>query len=61
MSTLSGVHGHSEGTRVPRRTLVTALKRRTVERLFTPDGLVADQPFIDVAAPASGWDRFALQ
>lgn len=58
MSTLSGVHGRSEGTRVPRATLVAALRRRTDERLFTTDGLAAEQAFIEVAAPASGRDPF---
>jgi hypothetical protein len=41
MSTLWGVHGRSEGTRVPQATLVAALTRPTAERLFRTDGLAA--------------------
>jgi predicted protein tyrosine phosphatase len=59
MSTLSGVHGRSEGTRVPRATLVSALQRRTADQLWTTDGLPAEQMFIEVAARASGRAPFA--
>lgn len=58
MSTLSGVHGRSEGTYVPRATLVAALLRRTADQLLTTDGLAADHPFVEVAAPAGGRKPF---
>ncbi len=57
MSTLSGVHGESEATRVPRDTLVRALERRT--RLFTTDGLPPDDPVIELSAPLFGDEPFA--
>jgi hypothetical protein len=59
MSTLAGVHGRSEGTRVPRATLVAALRRRTTDQLWTTDGLSAEQPFIELTASASGRKPFA--
>jgi hypothetical protein len=58
MSTLSGVHGRSPGTRVPRTTLVAALKRRTADQLWTTDSLAAEQPFIELASPATGRKPF---
>jgi hypothetical protein len=57
MSTLSGVFGKSEKTRVPRATLVAALDRRM--ELLTTDGLEAAQPFLTVAAQTSGGGAFA--
>ncbi len=60
MSTLSGVHGRSEATRVPRSTLVAALERRTGGRLVTTEGLAADRPFVELAAPAGGREPFRL-
>ena len=60
MSTLSGVHGRSEATRVPRSTLVAALERRTGGRLVTTDGLAPDRPFVELAAPARGREPFSL-
>jgi hypothetical protein len=60
MSTLSGVHGRSEGTRVPRTTLVAALQRRTADNLFTTDGLGTDAAFIELAARAAGREPFGL-
>ena len=60
MSTLSGVHGRSESTRVPRSTLVAALERRTGGRLVTTEGLAADRPFVELAAPAAGREPFRL-
>jgi hypothetical protein len=57
MSTLRNVHGESEATRVPRSTLVAALGRRMT--LLTTDGLPAAQPFVEVAAAASGSQPFA--
>jgi hypothetical protein len=58
MSTLSGVHGKSEGTRVPRATLVTALARRTT--LHTTDGLAKERQFLELTAPLSGAKPFEL-
>ena len=66
MSTLTGPHGETEATRVPRSTLVKALCRRM--NLLTTDfeaaklcaaarnepEPTADVPFIEVAAPTSG-------
>jgi hypothetical protein len=57
MSTLSGVFGKSETTRVPRATLVAALSRRM--DLLTTDGLAAAQPFIQIAATTAGGAPFA--
>ena len=59
MSTLSGVHGRTEATRVPRRTLIAALRRRTSGGLWTTDGLAPEQPFVELAAPARGRAPFA--
>jgi hypothetical protein len=59
MSTLSGVHGRTEATRVPRRTLVAALRRRTAGALWTTDGLAPEQPFVELVAPARGRAPFA--
>jgi hypothetical protein len=52
MSTLSGVHGTTPATAVPRATLVTALKQ--VADLHSTEDLPADQAFIEVVADASG-------
>jgi hypothetical protein len=57
MSTLSGVFGKTEKTRVPRTTLVAALERRM--ELLTTDGLPAAQPFFTVASQTSGGGGFA--
>ena len=59
MSTLSGVHGRTEATKVPRRTLVAALKRRTGDGLWTTDGLTPEQLFVELAAPTRGGIPFA--
>jgi hypothetical protein len=56
MSTLTGPHGETEATRVPRQTLGDALARRMT--LFKTDGLDSEVPFIAVAAATSG-GRFA--
>ncbi len=58
MSTLANVHGRSEATRVPRATLVAALRRRT--NLITTDGLARDTPFREIAAPTSGNAPFTV-
>lgn len=58
MSTLSGVHGRSEATKVPRATLVAALQRRM--DLITTDKLPLDTPFREMVAPTSGNKPFAL-
>jgi hypothetical protein len=55
MSTLSGVHGESEATAVPRATLVTALGERMA--LVSTEGLPTGQPFALVEADlANGGD-----
>ena len=59
MSTLSGVHGRTEATHVPRATLVAALERRA--RLFSTDGLAPERPFIELAAPLRGEEPFSLE
>ena len=45
MSTLSGVHGHTEETAVPRKTLVTALREHS--KLSNTDGLTKKKFFVD--------------
>jgi|SRR5581483_6052530 len=56
MSTLSGVFGKSEATRVPRSTLVAALDRRM--DLITTDGLLAGQRFVEIEASTAGAQPF---
>ena len=56
MSTLRNVHGRSEATAVPRRTLVQALKRRAT--LWTTDRLPDAQPFVELSAPTAGGHPF---
>jgi hypothetical protein len=58
MSTLSGVFGKSEATKVPRSTLVTALTDHT--NLLTTDGLPSAQPFISVGASTADDKPFEL-
>jgi hypothetical protein len=58
MSTLSGVHGRSEATRVPRATLVAALQRRM--DLITTDGLARDTGFREIVAPTTGKRPFTV-
>lgn len=58
LSTLSGVHGRSEGTRVPRSTLVAALQRRMT--LLTTDGQAADRPFVEVGASTTRGNPFEV-
>jgi hypothetical protein len=58
MSTLSGVHGKTDITRVPSATLVTALGGRTT--LHTTDGLTKERRFLEVAAPPAGGKPFKL-
>ncbi|MBA2717938.1 MAG: hypothetical protein H0U52_01670 [Chloroflexi bacterium] len=50
MSTKPGVHGKTEATRVPRRTLVAALDTRTREHLFSTEGITAAEPFVELVA-----------
>ena len=59
MSTLAGVHGRSEATRVPRATLVAALQRRM--NLVETDGLPRDTAFRELVAPTSGGKPFEVQ
>lgn len=58
MSTLSGVHGESEATFVPRSTLVAALDRRTT--LYSTNGLAADRKVIEVATSLASGSQFEL-
>jgi hypothetical protein len=51
MSTLSGVHGESEATRVPRASLVEALSERMT--LNSTESLPPEQPFAEVVADLS--------
>ena len=60
LSTLSGVHGRTEATRVPRATLVAALSRRAGDRLSTTDGLAPELRFVELAAPANGREPFRV-
>jgi hypothetical protein len=53
MSTKPGVHGKTEATRVPRRTLVAALDTRTEERLFSTEGITASEPYVELVAELS--------
>jgi hypothetical protein len=50
MSTKPGVHGKTEATRVPRRTLVAALDTRTNEHLYSTEGITAREPFVELLA-----------
>ncbi len=58
MSTMTGVHGRSEATRVPRATLVAALERRMT--LLTTDGLPAGSDFIEVGASTARGRQFEV-
>jgi hypothetical protein len=58
MSTKPGVHGKTEATRVPRRTLVAALDTRTEEHLFSTEGIIAEQPFVELVAELSEGPTF---
>jgi hypothetical protein len=51
LSTLSGVHGETEATRVPRATLVAALEERM--SLLSTEGLPPDEPFAQYQADLS--------
>ena len=51
MSTLSGVHGETEATAVPRATLVTALTERT--SLVSTEDLEPDVPYVELEADLS--------
>ncbi len=51
MSTLSGVHGESEATRIPRATLVEALAQRMT--LHSTEDLPPERPFAEVVAELS--------
>jgi hypothetical protein len=52
MSTKAGVHGHTAKTKVPRQTLVNALKE--VATLFSTDDLSREEPFLELVAPVTG-------
>ncbi|HEX2084047.1 MAG TPA: MBL fold metallo-hydrolase [Solirubrobacteraceae bacterium] len=57
MSTLHGVHGHSEATAVPRSALVTALKR--LGPLVSTEDMGEGSLSVDVTASTSGAAGFA--
>ena len=50
MSTKPGVHGESEATAVPRRTLVAALDTLTNKHLYSTDGLTGTRPWVEAVA-----------
>jgi hypothetical protein len=50
MSTKPGVHGESEATAVPRRTLVAALDTLTEEQLYSTEGLTSETPWVEATA-----------
>ncbi|HEX2088248.1 MAG TPA: hypothetical protein VHF89_21350 [Solirubrobacteraceae bacterium] len=58
MSTMPGVHGHSEATAVPRSALVTALRK--LGPLVRTDDLPQGRLFVDVTARTSGAAGFAV-
>lgn len=58
MSTLSGVHGESEATRVPRATLVESLKQRMT--LHSTEDLQDPQAFAEVVADLGTESGFQL-
>jgi hypothetical protein len=58
MSTLSGFHGESEATRVPRATLVGALRQRMT--LHSTEDLQAPQAFAEVVADLGTDSGFQL-
>ena len=58
MSTLGGVHGESEATRVPRSTLVEALKRRGT--FLSTEELEDEQAFVTVSAATKGDAAFEV-
>ena len=56
LSTLAGVHGETEETRVPRSTLVAALEKRA--SLHSTDGSAPGSPRVQVLTDASGQGPF---
>ncbi|MDQ3913930.1 MAG: hypothetical protein M3323_01175 [Actinomycetota bacterium] len=58
MSTLGGVHGKSETTRVPRATLVEALRRRGT--LHSTEEMEDEQAFVTVSASTKGDAAFEV-
>lgn len=49
MSTKAGVHGESENTKVPRTTLVKALREEsTLSATITKDGKSVNEPYVDI-------------
>jgi hypothetical protein len=57
LSTKAGVHGHQPQTAVPQETLVSALRDRTGEALFSSEEL--EGPWIDVSTDTSSHLGFA--
>ncbi|MBA3585479.1 MAG: MBL fold metallo-hydrolase [Gemmatimonadetes bacterium] len=58
MSTLPGVHGESEATAVPRKTLTAALEG--LGPLYRTDELALDLPFLEIGASTSGTEPFEI-
>ena len=58
MSTLAGIHGESEATRVPRSTLVEALRRRGT--FLSTEELEDEQAFVTVSAATKGDAAFEV-
>jgi hypothetical protein len=58
LSTMPGVHGHSEATAVPRATLTAALERAGA--LERTDEAPAGQLFVEVSASMSGDEGFSV-
>jgi hypothetical protein len=56
MSTLSGVHGETDATRVPRATLVAALEERM--SLFSTEALPAEERYAQFEADLTGDEPF---
>lgn len=56
MSTLSGVHGETEATRVPRATLVSALQERM--DLASTEALPEGEPYVQIEADLSNGGPF---
>ncbi len=58
LSTLSGVHGETEATAVPRSTLVAALAERM--SLTSTEDLAADEPYAELEGDVAGDGAFRL-
>lgn len=59
MSTLPGVHGESEATAVPRKTLTDALEG--LGRLHRTDELTSEERLVEISASTSGSEPFKIR